>query len=139
MSVPYTVCLAQAWEDFEGGWALKVGDIAPLFMRLLNSTEGQTQLLACLAAHLREQDGGFAQMPEALKAFCKNTRILQLLVTCGSHVNKLCVSTDDEELLDEDVLLEWFGADGADGDAKSAAKGFFDWLEDAEAEVEDGE
>ena len=81
VGVPYTVCLAQAWEDFEDGWALKVSDIAPLFMRILNSTEGQNQLLACLATHLREQPGGFAQMPEALKAFY------------------------DEELLDEDVLV----------------------------------
>jgi hypothetical protein len=68
VGVPFTVCLAQAWDAGEP-WAPKVADAAPLFKRLCNSTEGQQQLLSTLCTHLRTVSLGY--MPEALHALYK--------------------------------------------------------------------
>ncbi len=78
VGVPFTVCLAQAWDAGEP-WAPKVEEVAPLFKRLCNSTEGQQQMLSTLCAHLRSV--ALDYMPEALHALY------------------------DYDLLDEDVLV----------------------------------
>lgn len=78
VDVPFTVCLAQAWDTGEP-WAPKVGEVAPLFKRLCNSTEGQRQMLSALCGHLRTI--ALDYMPEALHAFY------------------------DHDILDEDVLV----------------------------------
>ena len=158
IDVPFSVCLAQAW-DAGTPWAPKVGEVAPLFKRLCNSTEGQQQMLSALCAHLRTI--ALDYMPEALHAFYDHDILDEDVLVRRMCTRSRCLLHNGSPLLlfsrlvflrfgavgcvadVSDIPLtqvDWYAEEGnANRDAKQASAPFFQWLENADAEMEEAD